>query len=370
MKNTIGNALTVTLFGESHGEAIGAVVDGIAPGIPVDLTYIERQLARRRPKATLDTARCEPDPYRIVSGVFNGKTTGTPLCIIISNTDTRSTDYTYGVARPSHADYTASIKYHGFEDYRGGGHFSGRITAALVAVGGILIPALQTLGIYIGTHILHCAGISDQAFSNTPVKEIQALDGCDFPVLNHESQNAMIDKIRQIKAEGDSIGGITETAIEGMPAGVGEPWFDSVESLLSHALFSIGGIKGVEFGLGFDFDGKRGSECNDSFVFQNQFVRTLTNYNGGINGGITNGMPILFRCAIKPTPSIAKEQHTINFVKGTSEALTIHGRHDPAIIRRICPVIDSICAITLCDLIVQRYGTDGLLKGAASWNMD
>ena len=364
MKNTFGTNLTVTLFGESHGECIGAVVDGLAPGIEVDLDFISSQLAKRRPSCVTDTARREQDDFKIVSGVFQGKTTGTPLCFIIENKDTKSGDYqkTYGMARPSHADYTAFIKYHGFEDYRGGGHFSGRITAPLVGVGAILISALKKLGVTIGTHILSCAGVEDRAFGDH-IKDIESLENLNFPVLDQTAEQKMIEKITDAKNNLDSVGGITQTAVCGLPAGVGEPWFDTIEGILSHALFSIGGIKGVEFGLGFGFADKKASQVNDKFFLENGVVKTLTNNNGGINGGISNGMPITFNCAVKPTPSISQEQNTIDFVKGENSVLKIQGRHDPAIIRRVCPVINSVVAIALVDMLSGRYGTDFLTKG-------
>lgn len=364
MKNTWGSSLSVTLFGESHGAAIGAVIDGLAPGIPVDGEKIERVLARRRPQSALDTARVENDRYEIVSGVFEDKTTGSPLCILIPNENTRSSDYSYGVARPSHADFTAHEKYHGFEDYRGGGHFSGRLTAALVAVGGILIPALESLGIKLGTHIAECGGVIDREFGDMEA-DLAMLGSLPFPVLDEAAGQRMSDKIMEAKSRADSIGGITSTAITGLPAGLGEPWFDSAEGMLSHALFSIGGIKGVEFGLGFAFAYGCGSQVNDRLCMKEGKVVTASNYNGGINGGITNGMPILFRCAVKPTPSIGVAQSTVDFLKREDTELVIHGRHDPAIIRRICPVIDSVTAIVLCDWIATHYGTDALREGFA-----
>ncbi len=362
MKNTIGQSVAVTIFGESHGSAVGAVIDGLSPGIEVNEDFIRSQLSRRRPSSRTDTARVEPDNFQILSGVFNGKTTGTPICIIIPNENTQSKDYSYGQARPSHADYAAYKKFHGFEDYRGGGHFSGRVTAALVAVGGILIPAIEKLGIRIATHILSCGGEFDRAFGDIS-NDINILKNSSFPVLSPESEGRICERILQAKADCDSVGGMTESAIFGLPAGLGEPWFDSVESILSHALFSLGGVKGIEFGLGFGFASKTASEVNDQMRMENGKVVTLTNNNGGINGGITNGMPILFRLAIKPTPSIYKAQKTVDFIQNSNTELTIQGRHDPAIIRRICPVIDSVSAMVLCDMLASRYGTDVFLKG-------
>lgn len=372
MKNTFGNNLTVTIFGESHGAGIGVVLDGLAPGIPVDEEAIGKLMSKRRPQSAIDTSRQEPDRFQILSGVYQGKTSGTSLAVFIPNEDVRSRDYQYGPARPSHADYTAFCKYHGFEDYRGGGHFSGRVTAALVAAGGILLPALERKGILIATHISECAGISDQTLMTDVTgpeeaewlkRSLKMLSEKQFPVLDDTKGAEMIRKISVAAAEGDSVGGITETAVLGMPAGVGEPWFDSVESELSHILFSLGGLKGVEFGAGFAISRMKGSEANDVLrIREDGTVYTETNYNGGINGGITNGMPIFFRCAFKPTASIAKEQKTINFLEKENVSYQLKGRHDPAIIRRACPVIDSVTAIVLSDLLTGRFGTDFLAE--------
>ena len=361
MKNTFGNSLTVTLFGESHGEMIGAVIDGIAPGISVNEDYIANRLTLRRPAGKTSTARRESDPFRIVSGLFEGKTTGTPLTILIPNENTHSKDYakTRPLARPGHADYTAYCKYHGYEDYRGGGHFSGRITAALVAAGAILQNALEEKGILIGTHISRLAKINDRAFENL-ASDIAALNQTTFAVLDLEAGNAMTQAVELAASEGNSVGGILETAVIGMPSGVGEPWFDSLESCLSHALFSIPAVKGVEFGLGFGFADKMGSDANDAFRMENGKVVTATNNNGGINGGITNGMPLLFRTAVKPTPSIFLSQNTVNFIENEDTVLDIKGRHDPAIVHRARAVQDAVTAITLADLLAVRYGTDWL----------
>lgn len=369
MKNTFGNNISVTIFGESHGEAIGAVVDGLTPGIPVIEERIVHELTRRRPSSNIDTPRREKDKFRILSGVFQGKTTGSPLCIVIPNENAKSEDYTYGLARPSHADYAAFCKYGGFEDYRGGGHFSGRITAALCAVGGILLPALESLGIKTGTHILECGGFKDDSFQNFE-NDFNLLNSSFFPTISKKSGEKMIEKITETAKNGDSIGGITQTAICGVAAGIGEPWFDSVEGVLSHALFSLGGIKGIEFGKGFDFSKTTGSECNDELLWENGKVISKTNSNGGINGGITNGMPIVFNCAVKPTPSISKPQNTVDFIKKENAKIEIRGRHDPAIIRRICPVIDSVCAIVISDLLAGRFGSNVFLEGYKKCSTD
>lgn len=362
MKNTFGNSVSMTVFGESHGFGVGVVLDGVAPGIEVDEQFIKAQLARRAPSLSTDTARRENDDFQIVSGVFQGKTTGSPLCIMIPNHDQKSKDYDYGVARPSHADYTAFCKYHGFEDYRGGGHFSGRVTAGIVAGGAILIGALKKLGIEIGTHILECANIRDKGFYDVK-NDILTLQNAKFPALDQKIGQDMTIAIEDAKAHCDSVGGVVETAIVGVPEGVGEPWFDSVEGVLSHALFSIGAVKGVEFGDGFAISKKTGSQANDAMRIKDGEVVFESNNNGGVNGGITNGAPIIFRCAVKPTPSIAQEQKTIDFVKNEDALIAVKGRHDPCIVRRICPVVDAIGALCVCDLLAQRYGTDVLKNG-------
>ena len=360
MKNTFGQSVAVTLFGESHGAEIGAVIDGIAPGIAIDEDFIRHQLDLRRPAGKISTARVESDPFRIVSGVFEGKTTGTPICILIPNSNTKSGDYTRGLPRPGHADYSAICKYHGFEDYRGGGHFSGRITAALVAAGAIAISALQKKGIRIGTHIASLASICDRSFSTDLNEDIARLADLQFPVLDDQIAGSMRACIEKAAGEGDSVGGVLETVCTGIPAGLGEPWFDTVEGILSHALFAIPAVKGVSFGDGYAMAQMRGSEANDALVTDGVCVTTKTNHNGGINGGITNGMPLRFTCAIKPTPSIFKEQESVDLEAMKNATLALKGRHDPAIIHRARVVVDSMTALVLCDLLAMRYGTDWL----------
>ena len=361
MKNTFGNNVTITIFGESHGEGIGAILDGMAPGIPVDKDFLISQMDKRRAKGRISTQRHESDEVEILSGVFDGKTTGTPICFVIKNNNTQSNDYsdTRYLARPGHADYTAYQKYHGFEDYRGGGHFSGRITAGLVAAGAVAISALKQKGIHIGTHIKKCAGISDREFDDI-LNDINYLNTTDFAVLDNIASQKMNDAIERAANDGDSVGGILETAVTGLPAGVGEPWFDSVESMISHILFSVPAVKGVEFGSGFEMADMNGSAANDPFYTDGKTTSTLTNHNGGINGGITNGMPLVVRCAIKPTPSIYKQQNTINFETNQNAELVIKGRHDPCIIHRARVVADSAIAIALCDMLSTHFGTDWL----------
>lgn len=361
MKNTFGNNLCLTLFGESHGEYIGAVLDGLAPGIVIDDAYLCSQLSLRRPAGKISTARREADEYRIVSGVFEGRTTGAPLTILIPNTAQHSKDYaaTRAFPRPGHADYTAFAKYHGFEDYRGGGHFSGRVTAALVAAGAIVLSALKQKGVVIGTHIASCAGIADRDFSDI-AEEITSLNQKGFAVLDEEKGEAMRAAIEAAAADGDSVGGVLQTAVLGVPAGVGEPWFDTVEGVLSHALFSIPAVKGVQFGDAFDMADGRGSDYNDCFYISDNEIKTRTNHNGGVNGGIANGMPILFSCAVKPTPSIFKAQDTVDMFGKTDAVLELKGRHDPAIIHRARVVVDSVTALAIADLLITRFGTDWL----------
>lgn len=357
MRNSIGNNVVITLFGESHGPEIGVVIDGLQPGIEVNENSIALQLERRRPVDECDTQRHECDKFRIVSGVSNGFTTGAPICIMIPNEDVQSADYenTINLARPGHCDYAAHVKYQGFEERRGGGHFSGRLTAALVAAGAICRKALEEKGISIATHILQCAGVKDAAFSvdtENVSREVDKLNSRSFPVLDADAEGKIREAVLSAKADGDSVGGIVQTAVCGLPAGVGEPWFDSLEGALSRALFSIGGVKGVEFGAGFGFAAMRGSEANDPFaVASDGRIYTTSNNNGGINGGISNGMPVIFSCAVKPTPSIAKSQKTINLKSGEEAVLEIKGRHDPAIVRRICPVVSALTAIVLCDFL-------------------
>ena len=363
MKNTLGNVLTVTLFGESHGAAIGAVIDGIAPGVKVDMDYINTKLALRRPSGKISTARREADPVQLVSGVYNGYTTGTPICILIPNADTHSKDYSelLGKARPGHSDYPAYCKYHGYEDSRGGGHFSGRITAALVAAGALVQAALKQKGIVIGTHISRLGGINDGEFD--PAVHTALLENAEIPTVDEGAWERMQDSILAAREQGDSVGGVLETAVLGMPAGVGEPWFDTVESLLSHGLFSIPAVKGVEFGGGFALADMKGSEANDPYrISGDGAVTTLTNNNGGIGGGITNGQPLVFRCAVKPTPSISLPQQTVDFKRGENVELAIKGRHDPCIVHRARTVVDAVTALILADMLSLRYGTDWLAE--------
>lgn len=365
MKNTFGDSLALTIFGESHGKAIGAVLDGMAAGVPVDEDFLAACMDKRRARGDgLSTARVEADQIQFLSGVVNGRTTGTSIALMIENQNTRSGDYakTADLLRPGHADYTAYAKYHGFQDARGGGHFSGRITAALVAAGAIVLGAVNRAGIDITTHIAKCAGISDTPFAlNDPdllAAQARALlkkEG--FALLDSSVEEPMKTAIRAAGADGDSVGGILETAILGLPAGIGEPYFDSVESVLSHAAFSIPAVKGIEFGTGFGFSDLHGSEANDAFrVNAAGSIITRTNHNAGINGGISNGMPVVFRTAVKPTPSIYKQQDTVDYIARENAELSIQGRHDPCIVPRAAVVQTCAAALAIGDLLTEKYG--------------
>lgn len=362
MKNTIGNHITISLFGESHGEAIGVVMDGLAPGIAIDLDFVNAQMEKRKAKGRISTQRHEADEIHIVSGFFQGYTTGTPLTILIQNSSQHSQDYekTKDRLRPSHADYTADEKYLGFQDYRGGGHFSGRITAPIVAAGAIALQILNSKGIQIGSHILNCHGIQDDFFEEKDAaieKQLQTLQEKTFPVLNDTRGEEMHRIITTAAEAGDSVGGILESVILHMPTGIGEPYFYSLESVIAQYLYSVPAVKGVSFGLGFGFASLFGSEANDSLIYEEGKVRTKTNHNAGINGGISNGMPIKIQTCIKPTPSIYKEQDTINRTTHEAEKLKIQGRHDPAIIHRASVVVDSVLALAVLDLYMERATT-------------
>ncbi|MBO4476454.1 MAG: chorismate synthase [Bacteroidales bacterium] len=361
MKNTIGTSVTLTLAGESHGSGIVAVLDGMAPGIPVDEAFIGMQLSKRRPRGEEETARREGDAFRIVSGVLDGRTTGAPVAIVIPNTDARSADYdsTAGLARPGHADYAVHARYAGCEDLRGGGHFSGRVTVGIVAAGAIALAALKAKGIRIGTHILSCAGVCDEPFAIDPSAQLDMLEGLDFPVLS-DVDTQMKARIQQAREAGDSVGGVIQTAVTGLPAGVGEPWFGSVDGVIANAILSIRGIKGIEFGSGFGLAGMKGSEAGDEWRLTPGGPRTLTNHNGGINGGLTNGMPLVFNAVVKPTPSISIPRQTVSLDGSREASIEIKGRHDPAIVRRVCVVATSMTALAVCDLLALRYGTDYL----------
>ncbi len=360
MKNIYGDNLTLTLFGESHGKAVGAVLDGIPPGIKINEEFISHQLTLRRPFGDISTSRVEKDNFEILSGVFNGYTTGTPVTISIPNSDTRSADYSERIARPSHADYSAYLKYHGYEDYRGGGHFSGRLTSAIVAAAAILIPALRGKNIFVATHIKHIAGVYDRDFEDY-AEDAGKLSSKLFAVLDDSKEEKMTEAILLAKQCGDSVGGVLESVILGLPGGLGEPYFDSLESKLAHGLFSVPAVKGVEFGSGFDIAKMRGSEANDSMVNEGGKIHLQSLHSGGIYGGISVGEPITVRTAIKPTPTIGILQESITLPGLENAELEGKGRHDPCIVQRARVVVDSIIALTLADIITGRYGTDWMV---------
>ena len=361
MKNSFGTNISMTLFGESHGPYIGITLDGLPAGFELDLASIQNDLNKRKAKNTLSTARREADDFQIISGYFNGYTTGTPLTILIANQSQNSKDYTQTqyMLRPGHADFTAFEKYHGFQDYRGGGHFSGRLTACIVAAGSICRQILEKKGILIGSHIEKLASVAGGSFSSdleTLENQIHEMNDMDFACL--ENEEAMKNSILEASKNQDSVGGIIETAILHVPSGLGEPFFDSMESTLSHLLFSIPAIKGVSFGDGFGIADLKGSQANDAFEMKDDSIQTKTNHNGGINGGISNSMPIIIHTAIKPTPSIFQTQQTVNYQTKEEIDYSIQGRHDPCIVHRARVVIDCIVAFGILDLLMSKRAVE------------
>lgn len=356
MSGVWGSKIKYSIFGESHGNSIGIIIDGLPSGIELDIEEINREMRRRAPgKNKFSTARNEKDEFQIQSGYFNNRTTGTPLCITIKNSDQHSKDYekTKSLLRPSHADYTGFIKYEGFNDYRGGGHFSGRLTAPIVFAGAVAKQILKKKGIIIGSHIKSIGTVEDNYFDSVNIKKelLEELSKKEFPTIDEEKALKMKEEILKCKEELDSIGGIVECAILNLPAGIGSPFFNSVESILSSLMFSIPAVKGVEFGAGFNISRMKGSQANDEFFIENDNIKTYTNNNGGILGGITNGMPLIFRVAFKPTASIAKEQRTVNIVTRENTMIRIEGRHDPCIVQRAVPVVEAAAAIGILELI-------------------
>ncbi len=358
MSGIYGMNIKMAIYGESHGASIGLVIDGVPPGLQLDLEQIEKEMARRAPgKNQLSTQRKESDSFAIQSGFFEGYTTGTPLCVVIKNSDQHSKDYSIlkDKMRPGHADYAGFVRYQGFNDYRGGGHFSGRLTAPLVFIGAVAKQALAQAGILVGAHILQIADIKEENFNPLGIedKKIAELAGKDFAVMDDAIGEKMQAKILEAKADLNSVGGVIEAMVTNVPAGLGAPYFDSVESRLSHALFSVPAVKGVEFGDGFGISEMTGADANDQLHYEEGKVVAETNHNGGITGGITNGMPVIFRVAIKPTPSISREQKTISLQEKCDTTLTIVGRHDPCIVQRAVPVIEAVTAWTMWDLLLE-----------------
>ena len=358
MSGMYGMNIKMAIYGESHGASIGLVIDGMPPGLKLDLEAIEKEMARRAPgKNQLSTQRKESDSFAIQSGFFEGYTTGTPLCVVIKNGDQHSKDYSIlkDKMRPGHADYAGFVRYQGFNDYRGGGHFSGRLTAPLVFIGAVAKQALAQEGMLVGAHILQIADIKEENFNPLGIddKTVAELNAKEFAVLDDAIGEKMQAKIIEAKAELNSVGGVIETMVTHVPAGLGAPYFDSVESRLSHALFSVPAVKGVEFGDGFGISAITGAEANDALHYEDGKVVADTNHNGGITGGITNGMPVTFRVAIKPTPSISREQKTVSLAEQSDTTLTIVGRHDPCIVQRAVPVIEAVTAWTMWDLLIE-----------------
>lgn len=355
MSSCFGHYFKVSLFGQSHGPAIGITLDGVPAGLSLDMDAIAAQMARRAPgNSPYATPRKEADLPQILSGVFRGRTTGQPLCAVIQNTNTRSQDYgeEMDLPRPGHADYTGHVRYFGFEDFRGGGHFSGRLTAPIVFAGAVCRQFLARQGVSLHGHILSLGGIRDDSLEARLPE--QGFDLLPLPVMAEGPRRAMGEAIAQARSRGDSLGGVLEGRVDGLPAGLGAPFFDSVESVLSHLFFAIPAVKGVAFGLGFDCADHPGSYVNDPFTVENGKIVTATNHAGGILGGITNGMPVTFRLAVKPTPSIAQVQQTVSLKAMAPAPVAVKGRHDPCILPRAVPVMEAMAAIGLMELWKER----------------
>ena len=360
MSSTWGQCLKLSIFGQSHGEAIGVMLDGFPAGMEIDMDRLLAEMARRAPgQSLLTTARKEADAPEFLSGVLNGKTTGQPICILIRNTNQNSRDYGEGVdlVRPGHADYTGHVRYFGHEDWRGGGSFSGRLTAPLVAAGALCSQWLEAQGVRIACHIQQLGEVRDASFMEAdPSADYAYMKQMHLPVLTDCLDAQMKANVLAARESGDSVGGVIECMVTGLPAGLGAPFFDSVESEISHLLFSIPAVKAVEFGDGFGFASMRGSQANDAFRMADGKVVTETNHSGGVNGGITNGMPVIFRCAIRPTPSIAQKQQTVCLKTGENAELEIRGWHDPCILPRAVPVVEAMTAIAILDMWKERQG--------------
>lgn len=356
MSSTFGSKLKVQIFGQSHAKGLGVVMDGIPAGLKIDLEEVQRFLDRRAGgKNAYSTARKEADTPTILSGLVGDITCGAPLCAIFENANTRSGDYDklQGNLRPSHADYAAWVKYNGFQDKSGGGQFSGRLTLPLCFAGAVCIQLLRQQGINVYSHILSIGDIQDEKYDLVNINT-KTYEPGEFPTLSSEVGAQMVDFMTQVAKEGDSVGGIVECAFTGMPVGVGEPIYDNVESCISHVMFGVPAVKGIEFGMGFDGVKQRGSRCNDAFYLDGDTVKTKTNNSGGIQGGITNGMPVVFRVALKPTPSIYKAQDTVNFRDKKEVNFQIEGRHDPCIVPRALPCVEAAAAVALYDLLLQK----------------
>ena len=356
MSSTYGEKIKISVFGESHGGGIGVVIDGLPAGEAIDFDAVLAQMARRAPgRDKTATPRKESDLPRVLSGMLGDVLTGAPLCAVIENTNTRSQDYGDLLAkpRPGHSDYTAYIKYHGANDIRGGGHFSGRITAPLVFAGAVCRQLLERRGIQIAAHIQSVGSIHDKPFDPVAVPSalIKRLSASSFALIDESAEEPVRAEIEAARLAQDSVGGTIECAVTGLPAGVGEPMFDGLEGAIAKAVFGVPAVKGIEFGAGFALAAMRGSRANDAFCYQNGHVVTETNHCGGILGGIANGMPLIFRCAVKPTPSISQPQNTVDLKTGENTVLTIHGRHDPCIVPRAVPVIEAVTALAIINVL-------------------
>ncbi|MFC2035295.1 chorismate synthase [Chloroflexota bacterium] len=353
MGNSFGKLFTITSFGESHGRCVGVTVDGCPPGLSLTEEDIQKEMNKRKPGVGLAaTSRAEEDKVEILSGIFNGHTTGAPVGLLIWNKDVDSSEYerTRYLLRPGHADYTAFIKYGGFNDFRGGGRFSGRITATFVMAGAVAKKLLNLVGVEVLAHTVEIGGLKAQPKG---LDEIRQVDQNPLKCADLEITEEMLKLVEQARNAGDSVGGIIEGMALNVPVGMGEPVFDTLEGDLAKAIFAIPAIKGVEFGLGFSAARKRGSENNDPFTIEDGKMVTVTNNAGGILGGISNGMPIVVRAVIKPTSSIAKNQGTVNIETMESTSLEVRGRHDACIVPRAVPVVESMIAITLCDFVMR-----------------
>ena len=352
MSSTYGKNLKITIFGQSHSAAIGVTAEGLPAGFKVDMAQLNAFLARRAPgNSPLSTPRKEADAPEFLSGMVADTLCGAPLTAIIRNTNTRSGDYENlrDLPRPGHADFTAQMKFGGAQDVAGGGHFSGRLTAPLCIAGGIAKQILAEKGIAVSAHIAAIAGVEDDKFD--PLAPDMQVNEKEFPVLCDEAGEKMKEAVLSAKADGDSVGGIIECAVTGIPAGVGDPMFDGMENRIAAIVFGIPAIKGVEFGAGFAAANMRGSENNDAYTVKDGKIITCTNHAGGILGGITTGMPLIFRCAVKPTPSIAKAQQSVRLSTMTEDTLEIHGRHDPCIVPRAVPCVEAAAAIAVYDAL-------------------
>lgn len=357
MSSTYGEKIKLSIFGQSHGAAIGMVLDGVPAGLPVDMDKLQAFLNRRAPgQNDFSTPRREEDAPEFLSGIVDGYSCGAPISAIIRNKNTRSGDYANlkDCPRPGHADYTAQIKYGGYQDVAGGGHFSGRLTAPLCIAGGLCKQWLEAQDIRIGAHLSVCAGVADDPIFLDWTDPDLNMIGSDFPVLNPEAGFKMREEIAKARTDADSVGGLIECVVTGLPAGLGDPMFGGMESRIAQIVYGIPAIKGLEFGSGFSGSYLRGSQNNDSYVIQDGHIRTEKNHAGGILGGITNGMPLVFQVAVKPTPSISRPQKSVSLSRMEEQELVVNGRHDPCIAPRAVPVIEAAAAIAVFDAYLLK----------------